>query len=74
MLIHCDNQSALKNLMYHEKTKHIDIKLHFIREVIACGKVVMIYIASEKNATVSLTKVLSNEQFEKCLWFVQVKG
>lgn len=40
MVIYCDNQSALhfmKNLMYHERSKHIDIKMHFIREVIKKG-------------------------------------
>ncbi|ESR55368.1 hypothetical protein CICLE_v10023288mg [Citrus x clementina] len=32
--VHCDSQSAIclsKNQIHHEKTKHIDIKLHFVR-------------------------------------------
>ncbi|XP_062119202.1 secreted RxLR effector protein 161-like [Humulus lupulus] len=36
--VYFDNQSALhlmKNPMSHERSKHIDIKLHFIRDVIA---------------------------------------
>ncbi|OAE27126.1 hypothetical protein AXG93_3984s1010 [Marchantia polymorpha subsp. ruderalis] len=40
----CDNQSAIhliKNQMFHESTKHIDVKLHFIRDVIAEGFVVV---------------------------------
>lgn len=39
-VIYCDNQSALhlmKNPMYHERSKHIDINMHFIREVIKKG-------------------------------------
>ena len=35
--IHCDNQSVIhlsKNQVYHEKTKHVDAKLHFVRETI----------------------------------------
>lgn len=31
--VHCDSQSAIclsKNQVHHEKTKHIDIKLHFV--------------------------------------------
>jgi len=35
--VHCDSQSAIdlsKNYVHHERTKHIDIKLHFVREVI----------------------------------------
>ena len=34
IMINCDSQSAIclsKNQTHHEKTKHIDIKLHFIR-------------------------------------------
>lgn len=76
VLIHCDSESALylmKNSMYHERTKHTDIKLHFIREVITCGKVAVTNIASKKNAAYALTKILSKEQFEKCMGFVQVK-
>ena len=40
--IQCDSQSALKlmkNPLYHSKTKHIDIHVHFIRELIEAGKV-----------------------------------
>ena len=33
IIVHCDNQSAIhlsKNQVYHERTKHVDIKLHFV--------------------------------------------
>ena len=36
--ISCDSQSALclaKNNVYHERTKHISRKMHFIRDIIA---------------------------------------
>jgi len=36
--LHCDNQSVIylaKNLMYHAKTKHIDVRFHKIRELVA---------------------------------------
>lgn len=36
--VHCDSSSAIylrKNPTHHEKTKHIDIKLHFIKNVIS---------------------------------------
>lgn len=35
--VHCDSQSAIhltKTQMYHEMTKHIDVRYHFIREII----------------------------------------
>ncbi|CAA7023986.1 unnamed protein product [Microthlaspi erraticum] len=40
--IHCDSQSALalaKNSVYHERTKHIATKYHFIRDIVAEGTV-----------------------------------
>ena len=33
----CDNQSAIhltKNQQYHDRTKPIDVKLHFVRDII----------------------------------------
>ncbi|KAA0036776.1 Retrovirus-related Pol polyprotein from transposon TNT 1-94 [Cucumis melo var. makuwa] len=33
----CDNQSAIhltKNKHYHDRTKHIDVKLHFVQDII----------------------------------------
>ena len=40
--IFCDNQGALqlsKNQVFHERTKHIDIKVHFIHETMASGSI-----------------------------------
>jgi len=37
VIIYCDSSSAIqvsKNQVYHEITKHIDVKLHFVREEI----------------------------------------
>jgi hypothetical protein len=36
-LVFCDSQSAMyltKNQIYHERTKHIDVKYYFLREVV----------------------------------------
>ena len=35
--IHCDNQSCIKlseNLVFHDKSKHIEIKYHYIRDMV----------------------------------------
>ncbi|KAG7633109.1 Reverse transcriptase RNA-dependent DNA polymerase [Arabidopsis suecica] len=45
--VHCDSQSAIalaKNSVHHENTKHIDIRLHFIRDVRAEGKIRLVKI------------------------------
>lgn len=38
--VKCDSQSSThmsKNLAYHERTKHIDMRLHLVREIIEHG-------------------------------------
>ncbi|KAL6316832.1 hypothetical protein AAG906_022502 [Vitis piasezkii] len=38
VVIQCDSQSALhlmKNHVYHKRTKHIDVQMHFIRDILA---------------------------------------
>lgn len=40
--LHCDNQSAIalsKNPTFHNRTKHIDVRFHFVREVIQERKI-----------------------------------
>ena len=35
--IHCDNPSCMKlseNLVFHDKSKHIEIKYHYIRDMV----------------------------------------
>ncbi|XP_023634325.1 uncharacterized protein LOC111829467 [Capsella rubella] len=44
LLIHCDNQSAIniaKNPVQHSRTKHIDIRHHFIRELVEAKLIVV---------------------------------
>ena len=40
--IHCDNQSCVKlpeNPVFHDKSKHIKIKYHYIRDMVQKGVV-----------------------------------
>lgn len=48
----CDSQSALqlsKNQMYHERTKHINVKFHFIRDVIESKLIDVEKVSTEEN-------------------------
>jgi hypothetical protein len=57
----CDNQAALKLAMddnYHARTKHINIRFHFIRQVIASSTIKMVYCPTDDMMADVLTKVL----------------
>jgi len=56
-----DNQSAIalsKDHQYHARTKHIDIRYHFIRWVIENGSIRLIYCPTEDMLADTLTKPL----------------
>lgn len=57
----CDNQSAIaiaKNPVHHQRTKHIDIKYHFIREKVNLGLFKLYYLPSKEMLADILTKPL----------------
>ena len=65
-----DNQSALslaENPEFHTRSKHIDIRYHFVREAEVKGAVNLQYVASEENMADVLTKPLSGPAFDRCL-------
>ena len=69
-VVHCDSQSAIhltKDSMYHERTKHIDVRYHFIKEIIAQGNIQVLKIGTEDNPADMLTKPLCVGKFEHCL-------
>ena len=61
MTIHCDIFSAIhlcKNPTHHEKTKQIDIKLHFIINEVSKGAVKMAKVHIDENPAHILTKAV----------------
>jgi hypothetical protein len=74
--IHCDSQSAIcltKDSMFHERTKHIDVRFHFIRDVVAKGDVKVTKISTHDNAADMMTKPVPATKFELCSSLVGVK-
>ncbi|KAE8713420.1 hypothetical protein F3Y22_tig00110210pilonHSYRG00105 [Hibiscus syriacus] len=50
--VHCDSQSAIhlaKNQVYHARTKHIDVRYHFVREILEEGGVIIQKIRTTEN-------------------------
>jgi hypothetical protein len=64
----CDNQSAIrlaKNPEFHQRTKHVDIKYHFIREQLKNGVIDMQYVGTDDQLADMLTKPLETSRFQK---------
>ena len=67
ILIKCDNTSAIcltKNLIQHSKTKHIDIRHHFIQDHITNHDVIIEYIDTKHQLADIFIKPLSEEKFD----------
>ena len=64
--IRVDNKSAIelaKNPVHHERSKHIDVRFHFIRENIKNGEVELIHVPSQEQIADIFTKPLSINLF-----------
>ncbi|KAG8493062.1 hypothetical protein CXB51_010388 [Gossypium anomalum] len=62
----------MKDQMFHERTNHIDVRYHFVRNIIACGDIVVSKVSTHENPTDMMTKSLPITMFEYCLDLVGV--
>ena len=66
--IFCDNTSAIaipENPVQYSRTKHIDIKYHFIREHVMNGTVELHFVPSWKQLADIFTKPLDKSTFTR---------
>ena len=64
--VHIDNRSArqlAENPVHHQRSKHIDIKYHWIRDMVAAGTVQLIDVPTEDQRSDFLTKFLRGDVF-----------
>ncbi|CAL9006850.1 unnamed protein product [Prunus brigantina] len=64
--IMCDNTSAIamaKNPVFHQKSRHINRKFHFIREAIQAKEIELVYCRTEEQIADILTKALPKDRF-----------
>ena len=65
-LIYCNNQSCIhlsKNSVFHDRSKHIKIRYHFIRDYVQRGAVTLQYISIDEQVADILTKFLRRGKF-----------
>jgi ribonuclease HI len=66
--VRMDSTSAMaliRNPVGHQRTKHIDIKYHFVRNLVESGVVDIIYVPTENNVADLFTKAVSVATFLK---------
>jgi hypothetical protein len=67
-VIYEDNPGCIaltENPVMHKRTKHIDIRHHFIRERVESGEIVLKYVATRDQLADMLTKPLKRPELER---------
>ena len=68
--IFCDSQSAIylaKNQVHHSQTKHIDVRFHFVCEIIDEGDILLKKIRTADNPADMMNKPVPLHKFKHCL-------
>ena len=69
-LIYYDNSSTIKlskNLVLHGRSKHIEVKYHFLKDLTNDGVINLVYYRSEDQIADILTKPLKFPAFQKLM-------
>jgi hypothetical protein len=67
IVILCNNMSCIKmteNHVFHDNSKHIEIRYHYIRDMVQRGAINLQYIGTNEHVADVLTKPLSHVNFE----------
>ena len=76
MTLFVDNRSALdlmKNPFFHGRSKHINIRYHFIRECVENGEIVVNHVCGTKQKADILTKTMARIKHEEMRDLIGIK-
>ena len=76
LTILCDNQGAIalaKDNKYHARTKHINLRYHFICEAVEDGKISVKYIPTDENVSDIFTKALRKPKFQQFVKLLKLR-
>jgi hypothetical protein len=76
-VVYCDNVSAMylsTNPVQHQRTKHIEIDLHFVRERVALGEVRVLHVPTTSQYADIFTKGLPTSVFTEFRTSLNVRG
>jgi hypothetical protein len=71
-----DNQSAIspsKNPVYHDRSKHIDVRYHFVRQCVEAGQVDTSHVRTDDQLADILTKSLRRAKFQELRSLIGMK-
>ncbi|GJV21423.1 retrovirus-related pol polyprotein from transposon TNT 1-94 [Tanacetum coccineum] len=74
--MYCDSKSAIAipyNSVQHSKTKHIDIRYHFIKEHVEKGTVEIYFVETEYQLAYLFTKALPKERFKYLVYRIGMR-
>jgi histone deacetylase 1/2 len=76
-VVYCDNISAVylsTNSVLHQRTKHVEIDLHFVRERVALGEVRVLHVPTSSQYADIFTKGLPTSVFTEFRSSLNVRG